>query len=281
MRLGIFAKTFPGTTPGAVIEAARAAGFSALQYNMACSGLAAMPDVIPDATAKAVSSAARRAGVSIAAVSGTYNMIHPDPAVRARGLARLETLAQAASSLGAPLITLCTGTRDPEDQWRGHPDNATPEAWHDLLTEMDKAIVIAERYGVDLGIEPELANVIDSASKARRLIDQLLSPRLKIVLDPANLFETEPLARQRDIVSAAIDLVADRIVMGHAKDRTASGAFTAAGQGVLDYPHYVRQLAATGFDGPLVTHGLEAREAAPVAAFLIRVLAECGVEVAP
>ena len=280
MRLGIFAKTFPGTTPDVVIAAARAAGFSAVQYNMACSGLAAMPDAIPDATATAVTTVAGRAGIEIAAVSGTYNMIHPDPAVRGRGLARLEVLARSCANLGTPLITLCTGTRDPDDQWRGHPDNDTPAAWHDLLTEMTKAIVIADRYEIDLGIEPELANVINSAAKARRLIDELQSPRLKIVLDPANLFEAEPLPRQRDIVSAAIDLLADRIVMGHAKDRTSSGDFTTAGQGVLDYEHYVRRLAEAGFGGCLVTHGLDAAEAAPVAAFLTRVLNGCGVEVA-
>jgi sugar phosphate isomerase/epimerase len=281
MRLGIFAKTFPGTTPDVVIAAACAAGFSAVQYNMACSGLAPMPDAIPDAAAKAVSTAAGRAGVEIAAVSGTYNMIHPDPAVRARGLARLEILARSSASLDTALITLCTGTRDPDDQWRAHPDNDTPEAWRDLRTEITKAIAIADLYGVDLGIEPELANVINSAAKARRLIDELQSPRLKIVLDAANLFEAEPLQRQRDIVSAAIDILADRIVMGHAKDRTPSGAFTTAGQGVLDYAHYVAKLHAVGFNGSLVTHGLGASEAAPVAVFLSRVLAEQGVEIAP
>ena len=86
---------------------------------------------------------------------------------------------------------------------------------------MEAAIAIAERHDVDLGIEPELANVVDSAAKARRLIDELRSPRLKIVLDPANLFETETAEEQRRIVAEAIDLLADRIVMAHAKDRDA------------------------------------------------------------
>ena len=66
---------------------------------------------------------------------------------------------------------------------------------------------------------------MNSAAKARRLIDEVGSPRLKVVLDPANLFETAALEDQRDIVAAAIDLLADRIVMGHAKDRTPGGEF--------------------------------------------------------
>ena len=130
---------------------------------------------------------------------------------------------------------------------------------------MTTAIGIADRYDVDLGIEPELGNVVNSAAKARRLIDELGSPRVKIILDPANLFETASLAEQREIVAAGIDLLADRIAMGHAKDRTAAGEFTTAGKGVLDYPHYLACLKRAGFAGPIVAHGLTAAEAPQVA----------------
>lgn len=272
MRLGIFAKTFPGTDPATVLAQAKAAGFASVQYNMACSGLPAMPDAITPAEATAVHHAAEQSGLAVAAVSGTYNMIHPDPAVRATGLARLEILAAASAAMGTGLITLCTGTRDPQDQWRRHPDNDTPEAWRDLLTEMTKAAAIAERHNIRLGIEPELANVVDSAVRARQLLDTIASPSLAIVLDPANLFEHATLPEQRDIVAHAVDLLAENIIMGHAKDRTVDGAFTTAGTGVLDYRHYLSRLNAIGFTGDLITHGLEAQQAPAVAAFLRQAL---------
>ena len=92
MRLGIFAKTFAGSDPLTVLTAARSAGFEAVQYNMACSGLAAMPDLLtPDITA-AIRQASADTGVAIAAVSGTNNMIHPDPSVRDTGIRRLALL---------------------------------------------------------------------------------------------------------------------------------------------------------------------------------------------
>lgn len=279
MKLGIFAKTFAGIDPGTVLSAVVAAGFSATQYNLACSGLSPMPDSIPEDTARAVSDAAAAAGVEIAAVSGTFNMIHPDPAVRTTGLARLAVLAAAAAGLSTRLLTLCTGTRDPQDQWRAHPDNDTPEAWRDLLAAMEAAVRIADEYDVELGIEPELANVVNSAAKARRLLDEIGSPRLRIVLDPANLFETATFAEQREVVSAAIDLLAGHIVMGHAKDRTPTGAFTTAGKGVLDYPHYLSCLKQAGFDGAIVTHGLAAAEARGVATFLRQALDNAGIAV--
>jgi sugar phosphate isomerase/epimerase len=138
------------------------------------------------------------------------------------------------------------------------------------LDEMAEACALAEPLGVKLGIEPELANVIDGAAKARRLIDSLQSPALAIVLDPANLFEVVSLPVQRDILSHAVDLLADRIVMAHAKDRDPSGGFVTAGKGVVDFPHFLARLRAAGFDGDLVTHGLTAAEAPGVAAFLAR-----------
>lgn len=272
MKLGIFAKTFEGKQPGAVLDAVANAGFAAAQYNMACSGLPAMPDLIEVEQARAVADAARTAAIEIAAVSGTYNMIHPDRAVREAGHRRLAVLAERSHAMSTRLITLCTGTRDLHDQWKEHPDNDTPEAWRDLTEAMEAAIGIADRYDVDLGIEPELANVINSAAKARRLIDEMQSPRIKIVLDPANLFEKATLDEQRATVSAAIDLLADRIVMAHAKDRNADGSFATAGKGVLDYAHYLSRLAAIDFTGSLITHGLSANEAEGVARFLSETL---------
>jgi len=276
MRLGIFAKTFAGSDPLAVLSAAGQAGFTAVQYNMACSGLASMPDAVPPGSAAAIRAASAATGVDVIAISATYNMIHPDPSVRQRGHASLGHIAAVARDIGAPLLTLCTGTRDPEDQWRHHRDNATPEAWRDLLASMETAVAIAEDHGLDLGIEPERANVIDSAAQARRLMDDIGSPRLRIVLDPANLFETATVDRQRAVIAEAIALLADRIAMAHAKDRDAQGGVVPAGMGVLDYPFFLGRLYDAGFEGPLVAHGLAETEARGVARFLSDQLAQAG-----
>lgn len=276
MRLGIFAKTFAAVGAEPSLQAVAAAGYAGAQFNLACLGLPSMPDTIDAETAASIGAASRATGVTIEAVSGTYNMIHPDPAVRRQGLARLEVLCAATPAMGTRLVTLCTGTRDAEDQWRFHPDNATPEAWRDLSTEMAKALEIAETHGVDLGIEPELANVVASAADARRLIAAMGSRRLRVVLDPANLFEVAEPTERRRLVDEAIDLLAGDIAMAHAKDRDPQGGFIAAGSGVIDFPHFVARLRSAGFAGPLVTHGLSEAEAKGVAVFLRGVLAESG-----
>jgi sugar phosphate isomerase/epimerase len=273
MQLGVFAKTFPGSDPDTVLKSAAEAGFATVHYNMVCSGLPSMPDVISPDVAAAISRAARKREVAICGVSGTFNMIHPDPDVRRRGLERLDVIARSADAMGTDLVTLCTGTRDAEDRWRGHPDNATPEAWQDLRVVMAEAVAIAEKHDVRLGIEPELANVVSSAALARRLIDELQSDRIRVVLDPANLFDVQMPDARRRLVSEAIDQLADLIVVAHAKDRAPDGAATAPGTGVVDFDHYLRELEAIGFRGPIVAHGFAADDATNVARFLRRRLA--------
>jgi sugar phosphate isomerase/epimerase len=268
MRLGIFAKTFAGSDPASVLAQVKQSGFETAQYNMACSGLPPMPDEIARPVAAAAAAASKQHGVALCAVSGTYNMAHPDPSVRADGLRRLEVVASACSAMGTGLITLCTGTRDPDDQWAHHRDNASPEAWRDMLAEMEKAVEIAERHDLRLGIEPELANIVSDAAGAQRLLSELGSDRLAIVIDPANLFERATRAEQHRLVAQAIDMLAHRIVMGHAKDRAPDGGFATAGKGVIDFAFYTDQLRKAGFQGDLVAHGLGADEAAGVAAFL-------------
>jgi sugar phosphate isomerase/epimerase len=268
MQVGIFAKTFPGTEPLPVLKAVRAAGYDCAQFNMACCGLPAMPDAIGSQTIAAVDAAVSTAGVQLVALSGTYNMIHPDKAVRSAGLRRLQVLLEAARALQIPLVTLCTGTRDAEDQWRHHPDNAKADAWSDLIREMERAVGMAELLGVDLGIEPEQANVVTSAKDAKTLIDAIGSKRIRIVLDPANLFEVADRPQAQRMVAEAIDLLGPSIAMAHAKDRYADGNFATAGTGVVDFADFVARLNAVRFEGAMVTHGLSADEAPDVAAYL-------------
>ncbi|TGV53117.1 sugar phosphate isomerase/epimerase, partial [Mesorhizobium sp. M2D.F.Ca.ET.160.01.1.1] len=94
------------------------------------------------------------------------------------------------------------------------------------------------------------------------------STRLRIVLDPANLFERASADEARAIVAEAVERTAGHIALAHAKDRFADGRFATAGQGIVDFADFIARLKAAGFDGPLVTHGLSAGDAPGVARFL-------------
>jgi len=281
VRLGIFAKTFSRPSPEEVFGAVVGHGLRETQFNMSVAGLPPMPDEIDPALADRVRQAAAERNIAVVAVSGTFNMIHPDPEVRRDGLRRLGVLAGACERLGTSTVTLCTGTRDPEDMWRRHLGNATPEAWRDLLAAMQEALETAERQGVTLAFEPEISNVVDSAEKGRRLLDEMRSPRLKVIMDAANLFDAEDparrLSRSEEVLDEAFELLGEDLVLAHAKDVKGSGEVVAAGKGDLDYALYLKRLSEAGYGGPLVMHGLAEEEVESSLAFLRRKLAEVGI----
>jgi len=274
MQIGIFARTFSRPTLGELLGAIAKSGVECVQFNFSCIGLPTLPEEIDPGLAEEIRREFARHKLRLAAVSGTFNMIHPDLHVRHDGLRRLKELVGISAKLGAPVITLCTGTRDPENMWRRHPQNELPDAWEDLLADLSEALPIAEANRITLGVEPEPNNVVASARMARRLLDELKSPRLKIVMDAANLLQAENLSRMRETLNEAFDLLGRDITIAHAKDiqYTPELRHVAAGKGLLDYDHYVALLEASRFAGPLILHELNESEVAGSVAFLRRKL---------
>jgi len=269
IRPGIFARTFVRPTLEAALDAVVATGVRDVQLNLALLGGASLPEAIAEETAAAVRTAVEERGLTTAAVSGTYNMAHPDPAVRDRGRRALAALIGRARELGTGVVTVCTGTRDAEDMWRAHPANGTPEAWRDMLASMTAAAEAAEAARVAIGVEPEHANVVRDARAARRLLDELRSPNVGIVVDAANLVDPARPGEQERILRDAFALLGDRLVLAHAKDVRPDGTVVAAGSGTVDYPLYVELLRTARYDGPLVLHGL-AEDDVPAAVALLR-----------
>ena len=263
MILGIFARTFKRPSLEGVLDAVQAHGLRAVQFNTASAGLPSMPDEIEPGLLVRIRAALEARGLEMAAVSGTFNMIHPDPRRREEGLRRLAVLAAACRPMGTSTITLCTGTRDPDDKWRWHPGNALPDAWRDLRGAMERALAIADEHDLVLGIEPEQANVVDSPAAARRLLDEMRSPRLKVILDPVNLQAGGDADRVRALVDEALDLLGPDLVAAHAKELFPGGAGWR-----LDYRHFVAALRAAGFGGPLLLHNLPEAAVGPAVRLL-------------
>ena len=270
MDIGIFAKIFKRASLEETLDAIKAHGIRYVQFNMACAGLPTLPDQVSSELIQRIRLAFVSRELTMTAMSGTYNMIHPDVVQRLDGLRRLGVLAKACQELGVPIISVCTGTRDADNMWRRHPDNDTPQAWRDLLTMMHGAIDITEESGVSVGVEPELSNVVDSAVKARQLLDEIGSPRLKIVMDGSNLFRAADVPRMSEILHEAFDLLGKDIAAVHAKDLIVDGTgeHGAAGMGVLDYDLYLSLLDKVGFTGPLILHTLEENQVDGSVAFL-------------
>ena len=254
LEVGIFSRTWRRGSLDAVLDAAAGHGFRALHFNFSSAGLPSLPDVVDPVDCATIRAAFEVRGMAMVGLSGTYNVIHPDRARRADETERARRLILAAPRLGTRFVSLSTGTRDPDDTWRGHPRNGHPSAWRDLRATLEKLLAAADEADVDLGIEPEPGNVVASAAGAARLLAEMRTPRLRIVFDAANLVTAVPPERQRDVLEEAFDLLARDTAVLHAKDTAADGSHPAAGRGLLDYRLLFELIERHGLTVPVIIH---------------------------
>jgi sugar phosphate isomerase/epimerase len=268
MNIGIATTDFTTRGADALFGTIAAMGFASAQFAFASitesdfipDGRIEIPPVIPPSLIAVIQKAAARHGITIPACNGTFNMSHPDAEVRHEGLRRFEGFAAAVRALGAGIVSLCSGTRNREHLWRFHPESQTAGAWEDMLDSMRRAVEIAERNGLTLAVETEYSNVVDTAAKARRMMDAVGSPRLKMVMDCANLFH--PGQAHRDKVSGVLEdafaLIGKDAVIAHGKDIAASDgiSFCPTGEGIVDFPLFALLLKQYGFAGDMILHGI-------------------------
>lgn len=276
MKLAIFAKTFPRNDIGNVLETVIQYGFDTVHFNMACASAETMPRYISDAAVDQIKSALKQHNVGLCGISATFNAIHPDRSLREDGIQRFKELASKSRRLGSDFLTLCTGTRNAESMWEYHPQNDSTEAWRDLVETVSHLVRIADEFDVRLGIEPEINNVVCSPAKAVQLIREIRSPRLRVIIDPANIFRFEDIENTDRLLRKAFEFLGPYIGLAHAKDiiRANPVSCCAAGKGILDFALYIKLLRESGYDGPLVLHGLSEQEVPESVRFLQSLLSE-------
>jgi len=197
-------------------------------------------------TAEKIVGAFERQGIRIAAVFGYVNVVDPNPARRKRGEARMETLIKNWKRLGCSNVSTETGTFNPKSDWEESPENATEQGYLQCRAALEKLARLAEKAGAVVSIEPYWRNVIDSIDRTERLLREVKSPGLRLVMDPCNYFRKEDLPRMEAMLKEMFQRLGPQIVLAHAKDVKASADGTdlpASGLGVLDYPLYLRLLA--------------------------------------
>jgi sugar phosphate isomerase/epimerase len=274
VELGIFSRIYQPIGIDKIFGQIAQDGFQTIQFNFSSAGLPSLPKDWPEEIIKGVVASAKQSGLTICALSGTYNMAHPDVTRRQADRIGFTNIVRAAQFMQVPLVTLCTGTRNATDMWSTHPDNGSPEAWVAMRGELDFALELAERHDVVLGVEPEPGNVVANAGIARRLLDEIGNSQLKIVMDAANLLPPESQSRQREIFAEAVSLLGADLALVHTKDVGPAGEAVAAGRGVVDFHQFLKGIMSTGYRGPLVSHNFPEKDAAYVSGFLRRVVEE-------
>jgi sugar phosphate isomerase/epimerase len=264
MYLGIFSNVVDGASPEEVAEKTARYGLRAVQYIPAASGIGfgfdkpSLGDDFPRWAA-----AYRQVGVEIAAVGGYMNLLHPNPEKRRRNIETFKDfLRRMRPELGTRLISTETGTYATSGDWNNDPRNRTPEAWDDLRRVTDDLVRVAEQEDVVILYEPYIVNVGYTPDLAVRIVHEVGSPHLRLLMDPTNWFEPDMLGRVTETIERGFATERGLFLLAHAKDVTppAPGSdkpgLPAAGQGVLDYATYVRLLHEHDYTGPLIIEHL-------------------------
>jgi sugar phosphate isomerase/epimerase len=189
----------------------------------------------------------RSAGLSIHSIGVYTNLIHPDPAERKANLAYFEAMMRVGASMGVrAFVTEAGHYYHPEEPAPRVEHHFQEEVWKAMLATGKQLAALAERYDATVMFEPYFRHFFASAKRTRVYIEEMGSPRLRVLLDPANLLELNDLEEMFDQLAPYVDCL-------HAKDRKLHvERGVPAGQGDLDYVKFVTLAARRTPKAPLV-----------------------------
>jgi sugar phosphate isomerase/epimerase len=201
-------------------------------------------------------------------------LIHPDELARREASRTLRAALRVAKELGARGIDTGPGSLSPNGPWAPHPGNWTPDARRQLVRTLKECAPAAEDLGVFLSLEGHLLVTLSSAEVVRDVLDEVGSPFVRSDLDPVNWIGLGEIYDTTSAIERMFDVLGERVVSGHAKDVVIEDRLVVhidqrpAGQGLLDFPTYLRRMEALNPDYPVIVEGATVDELPAVKAFL-------------
>ena len=238
MNLGVRAHDFGRWPAGELGRRIRAKGFSCVQLAppKALAGFDAGGGAPTAETAAQVRAALDAEGIRIAVLGCYINLADPDGDRRRAQRQRFQDYLRLARDFGCRVVGTETGSLNADYSF--HPGNRGEDAFRTVAAGVRELAAVAEQTGAWVGIEGVERYVISDNRRMRRLLDDVGSDHVRVILDPVNLLSPENHARQDDIIREAFDLLGDRIAILHAKDfvvETGGIRAVLAGQGRLNY----------------------------------------------
>ncbi|MBQ9265214.1 MAG: sugar phosphate isomerase/epimerase [Clostridia bacterium] len=125
------------------------------------------------------------------------------------------------------------------------PAPQSEEAFHLFVNGLRPVVRWAEEEGVRLAVEPVARHVISTPERAERLLDEIKSDQLFIILDVVNLLTSETAMDYEAITEDAIRRLDGRIALLHMKDfvleeGAARLKAVACGTGTMRYEQLMR-----------------------------------------
>ena len=176
------------------------------------------------------------------AVLGCYlNLANPNKEQLAETVHRYMAHIRFASWLGCGVVGTETGA--PNETYTHVPECHGEDALQTFITNLRPIVKYAEQMGVVIAIEPVWKHIVCNPKRARRVLDEINSPNLQIILDPVNLLDICNYQDQVAIVDEAIELLGPDVAMVHLKDYVVEGdklVSVGCGFGQMDYTSIIK-----------------------------------------
>lgn len=151
------------------------------------------------------------------AVLGCYlNLANPD-AVQLKAIQeKYKANIRFAAHLGAGVVGTETGA--PNVEYKFEEACWNEESLQIFIKNLRPVVKYAEQMGVLMAIEPVVRHIVCNPVRARRVLDEIDSPNLRIILDPVNLLESYNYEKQDEIIDETIELLGRDVAVLHVKD---------------------------------------------------------------
>lgn len=280
---------------GGYYSAERADDLDALCERFDEYGLSAIPAParlaeMPEEECVAFGAAAAERDLVIGEAGMWDNLMSVDPAARTERIERVRTLLRKAELMGCRCVVSLVGSPDPADApLAPHPTLLRKEgadAFREIVLRiLDRLELARTRYA----IEPWRTSFFFEPEGIADFIASVDHPRLALHLDLVNMVGRRDYFDTAGLAERTFALLSDRIVGAHLKDLRWDPEYMAlrwdevlVGDGVMDYPAYLRGLATLDPDLPCFCEHLP-NEAAYAENFarLHRVAASAGLRFLP
>ena len=151
------------------------------------------------------------------AVLGCYlNLATPDAAQLKAAQEKYMANIRFAAHLGAGVVGTETGA--PNVEYKFEEACWNEESLQIFIRNLRPVVKYAEQMGGLVAIEPVVRHIVCHPVRARRVLDEIGSPNLRIILDPVNLLEIYNYEKQDEIIDEAIELLGKDVAVLHVKD---------------------------------------------------------------
>lgn len=221
---GIFTGYFPYSLKETA-EKIRALNFNTVQLDLTFKDMdLSSPDAITKEKCRTIAETFRDHNLPVCCISGYTNIIHPDPAERARRLDQLKAIIRHARDLGSPYVISETGTYATDSDWVAHPKNKAEEGFEQCVKVIRDLVQVAYDHGAVFLLETYVNNVIGSIEETLRVFSEINHASLGLLMDPTNYFEAHNYADMDGVLNRMFDALADKVRISHAKDVKLAGA---------------------------------------------------------